>query len=691
MKKRAHFFPELVLLFLLSEVFALCELVLIPFFYLLIQVQGENLSSQLVYLLKTIHSTATFRNFQILGASALIFGLVGFAGEKAGKKISPKFQNSFILFASGGFFLFLLIILFLQAGSSPLSRIKELGFYLSSLLIYLFWLWSLGKRKAQISWAEVLCSGLGLSLILIFLRSIFVLYQPKSQLTIGLTLFFLMLLFPAFIWLGRKIDQKKYLPVQIGVYSLLLIFGFFILSLPLWSWGKYYLGKKIPKKASPNLVLLVLDTLRKDHLSLYGYARKTSPFLEKLGGSSWVFEQAFSSSPWTIPSHASFFTGLLPSQLNCHYEHFPLAEKFETLAEKLKKQGYFTLGWSNNPLLNYPSGLLQGFDRFVEAHPLELYSGELVFSWLLKLKPDYTQDSGAKYTNQKLARWLAHLSKKKKPFFLFVNYMETHLPYPTHPLAYQFFTNPETARKKYPQPDWDKYNCWREKNPQLKKAVEKWYDGAILYLDRQLEQLYQTLKQYQLLDNTILIILSDHGESFGEHNWWGHGATLYNTELAVPLIIHYPGKTSPQRIQSPLSLSQVPELIFQLLEEKNEAEILTHLKNQEVYAEIFKPVIYLERISRICPDYESEWLNRREKALIQYPYKLILSSRGEVKLFNFLTDPKEKNDLSRIKPELKKELLSRLQPKAGFLKQTRARAGFSAHTHQALKSLQYLK
>jgi len=157
------------------------------------------------------------------------------------------------------------------------------------------------------------------------------------------------------------------------------------------------------------------------------------------------------------------------------------------------------------------------------------------------------------------------------------------------------------------------------------------------------------------------------------------------------LIIHYPGKISPQRIQSPLSLSQVPELIFQLLEEKNEAEILTRLKNQEVYAEIFKPVIYLERISRTCPGYESDWLNRREKALIQYPYKLILNSRGEVKLFNFLTDPEEKKDLSRIKPELKQELLSRLQPQAKFLKQAPPLKSLSPHIHQALKSLQYLR
>ncbi len=690
MKQRTQLFSRLLLIFLLSEIFALSELILIPFSYLLIQIKGENLVSQLVYFSKTIHSTASFRNFQVLGILALISGVPGFIGENLAKRISQNLKNSFFIFAGGGFFLFLLIIFFLQASSTPLSIAKKLGFYLSSLMIYLFWLWNLWRRRGQLRWGEFLFSGLGFSLLLIFLRAILVLYQPEFFFWPGLGLCFFLLLFPALIWLGRKIERKNYLSLKLGVYSLLLIYGLLILSLPLWSWGKYYWGKK-PAKNSPGIILLVLDTLRKDHLSLYGYFRPTSPFLEKLGESSWVFEQAFSSSPWTIPSHASFFTGLLPSRLNCHYEHFPLAEKFETLAEKLKKQGYFTLGWSNNPLLNYPSGLLQGFDRFVEAHPLELYSGELVFSWILKLKPDYTRDSGAKYTNQKLARWLAHLSKKKKPFFLFVNYMETHLPYPTHPLAYQFFVNPETARKNYPQPDWDKYNCWGEKNPRLKKTVEKWYDGAIFYLDHQLAELYQKLEQNQLLDNTILIILSDHGESFGEHNWWGHGATLYNTELAVPLLIHFPEKLTSRRIQIPISLSELPELISQLLQEKSEQEILARLKEQEIYAEIFKPVIYLERISRTCPGYESDWLNRREKALIQYPYKLILNSRGEVKLFNFLTDPEEKNDLSRIKPELKQELLSRLQLQAKFLKQAPPLKSLSPHIHQALKSLQYLR
>ncbi len=116
----------------------------------------------------------------------------------------------------------------------------------------------------------------------------------------------------------------------------------------------------------PNIVLIVLDTTRSDRLSVYGHSRKTTPFLERFGSSGVRFDQAWSVSSWTLPSHATMFTGLHPDEHGATQENFTISEDLDTLAERLKTRGYQTAGFSNNPWVSHRVGLTQGFDHFSE-------------------------------------------------------------------------------------------------------------------------------------------------------------------------------------------------------------------------------------------------------------------------------------------------------------------------------------
>jgi len=223
----------------------------------------------------------------------------------------------------------------------------------------------------------------------------------------------LILLFAA-AGLGLVLDRKQsalMLWSKRALATVILSFGIFILLLPALSWRHLYLVPAAKKSSRPNLIMIVLDTVRSDHLSLYGYGRETTPFLDQLAEQSLVFDNAYSASPWTLSSHATFFTGLWPSEHNCTYENLRLDPQYTTLAETLESDGYFTIGWSNNPLLNYASGLTQGFDRFVENNQLALFFGDWLSKARLKRFPEYNQDNGAALTRRSLERWLPRLAR----------------------------------------------------------------------------------------------------------------------------------------------------------------------------------------------------------------------------------------------------------------------------------------
>jgi arylsulfatase A-like enzyme len=329
-------------------------------------------------------------------------------------------------------------------------------------------------------------------------------------------------------------------------------------------------------QGAPNVLLLILDTARAMSMSVDGFSRPTTPVLEEFARSGVNFVQALSPSSWTLPSHASMFTGYLPHQMSSGLKT-PLDDKFPTLAEELGKRGYVTGGFAAN--LHYVSrdfGLARGFAHFSDY---AISPGELVLNSsigrYLSVRADFRRLVGfydilgrknAARLDRDLLGWLdGH--KDGRPFFAFVNYYDVHEPY--FPPA-EFDRKFASAVKRKPYQTDQSIRGARmvgklRMTPAEMEREHEAYMGAMNYLDTEIGRLLADLKQRGLLENTIVIVAGDHGEQFGEHGYFVHGNSLYSPVERVPLIISYP-RTVPQgkTVSTRLNLRDLPTTIFDL-------------------------------------------------------------------------------------------------------------------------------
>ncbi|MBX6312588.1 MAG: sulfatase-like hydrolase/transferase [Isosphaeraceae bacterium] len=325
---------------------------------------------------------------------------------------------------------------------------------------------------------------------------------------------------------------------------------------------------------APNVLLIVLDTVRADHLSLYGYHRATSPHLAKLARRGVRFAHARAPAPWTLPSHASMFTGRWPHELSARDDR-PLDASEPTLAEFLAARGYATAGFVANTFFCNPwYGLGRGFhhyegdDRSLVATLRTSGLGRRIVRATVSARnarPDaYFDRKDAARINRDFLRWLP--SRGDRPFFAFLNYYDAHDPY----------VPPDSAPRRFglrPQgpADDELLRTWSvagklEPTPRNVALGRDSYDNCIAYLDEQLGQLFEELDRRGLLRNTVVIVTADHGEHFGEHGLFGHGNSLYGPEVHVPLLIVAPAGVPVDRvIPEPVSLRDLPATLADLL------------------------------------------------------------------------------------------------------------------------------
>jgi arylsulfatase A-like enzyme len=313
---------------------------------------------------------------------------------------------------------------------------------------------------------------------------------------------------------------------------------------------------------SPNVVLVILDTVRADHLTCYGYGRPTSPNLDRLGRQGVLFETAIAPSSWTLPSHASMLTGTYP---HAHHVDLPakqLASGFPILPRTLRRAGYRTAAFSGNTFyFTRATGLGQGFIHFGDFFLSTSDAlAQVNFVWDLdkllistKLAENYLGRQSAARMNRAALRWI---DGSRRPFFLVLNYMDAHDPYvPPEPWRHRFSERPNpSGRLNFPT-----------MTPgQLRDAVEA-YDGAIAYEDDQLGRLVGELDRRGLLSNTLLIVTSDHGEAFGGHELLGHANSLYFPLVHVPLLFHWPGHVpAGVRVARPVSTKDIAATVLAL-------------------------------------------------------------------------------------------------------------------------------
>ena len=291
----------------------------------------------------------------------------------------------------------------------------------------------------------------------------------------------------------------------------------------------------------PDILLVVIDTLRADHLSLYGYERPTSPRLDELAKDGLWFHRAYAQSGWTLASFASLLTGLYPHQHKvsrdgCLTEQFGrMSPATVTLAEALKSSGYATAAWANNTFLAPDFGLNDGFDVYD-------YKGAT-----------NTEHRSASETVAAGLAWLDTLEQDKRSF-LMLHFMEPHLNYvPPDDIHGTFATAPRPEALAYPR-NPDPFSLLQQGGRTLDEAglayLKALYDEEILATDRALGALFDGLKARGRLDNTLLVITADHGEEFWEHGRFEHGHDLWSELTRVPLVVHGPGLPKTGRVDT---------------------------------------------------------------------------------------------------------------------------------------------
>jgi arylsulfatase A-like enzyme len=331
-----------------------------------------------------------------------------------------------------------------------------------------------------------------------------------------------------------------------------------------------------PRPSAPNVVLIVWDTVRAYNTSLAGYTRNSTPNLARWARTGVNYGRAIAPAPWTYPSHACFFTGQWPLRLNAQWK-FTLEAPAPTLAEYLALHGYQTAGFAaNTNCCTYESGLARGFAHYDDyaLGPRSLLTRTVPGKWIVEQVMGQTdfhqrkwiglQSRGAREISEAFLGWL-NGRRTDRPFFGFLNYFDAHEPYlPPRGFEGRFGIRPTTRR------DYDRLLGFVgavKDARQLRDIVmaRDCYDDCIAYLDQELGRLLGELKRRGLLDNTVVIITSDHGEAFGEHGTIGHSYGVYLDEIFVPLVILAPGAPAGRSVNEPASLRDLPATVVDLL------------------------------------------------------------------------------------------------------------------------------
>lgn len=480
----------------------------------------------------------------------------------------------------------------------------------------------------------------------------------------------------------------------------------------------------------PNVILLVLDTHRLERMSLYGYGKETTPVLGEFAEGATVFDWGIATAPWTVPSHASMFTGLYPTVHQTTQSYTAIPSNIPTLPEMLSQNGYHTVGFCNNPLVGVlDNGLKRGFDEFYNysgtipdvpsfgdenrikrlqqtaatllqkaTTPIERKFGQSPL--LLKLAtmpifvPIWSRSFNFKGNTQRslgdVAQYLRYHTSTHddKPLFMFVNMMETHLPYfPPKNVMDRWvpYLNKDREARSFLQ----KFNTesYRWMAPMLEPFTEMQervlsdvYDAEVAYQDRQLRRVFRALKRSGELENTMVIIVSDHGESIGEHEFMGHAFVVYNELVRVPLFIHYPAMFEPgKRVQHDVSARRIFHTVLEGAGIPYEgyghtADSLSLTRSAEgadrepedevVVSEGFPPRNFINVMEMTNPEaIETYRLRKMRRAIYNDGRKLMTVGGQPDEFFSVYNDPLEKqnvldnpigfeNDILRMQKEL---------------------------------------
>ena len=426
-----------------------------------------------------------------------------------------------------------------------------------------------------------------------------------------------------------------------------------------------------------NVILITMDTVRADHMSLYGYERDTTPHLQELSKNATVYTHAIASSDMTLSTHASMFTGLYVRQHGAHYDlpsapaGRPLDNKFDTLAEILSENGYKTMAVvANHGFLGHSFNLNQGFQYYDQrtpvqflgcAQPFTLRNDVCNFMRLFSSPEQYDKYTrSAEEINKEVFRLFGKTERNNNRFFLFINYMDPHWPYiPPEPFDRLYPGKIEHfTMKRYFELVKDVMRDEDNISEKERNHMLSQYDGEIAYLDYNIMKLIERLKELDLYENSLIIITSDHGEAFGEKNLLGHGVSVYQDQVYVPLIIKYPHSNNGHVVNDIVtSIDIMPTIMDVLGFVKPEYMLGWSLVKDE-------PGNSRDIVSESFPrGMLSSWnpkFSRVARALFSGQYKFISSTVGKRELYNLGSDPDERENLYKSDERISMELEERL-------------------------------
>jgi arylsulfatase A-like enzyme len=421
-----------------------------------------------------------------------------------------------------------------------------------------------------------------------------------------------------------------------------------------------------------NVLLISIDTLRADHLGCYGYERPTSPTLDAVASAGVLFERASSTSPWTLPAHASMLTGLYPSRNGVRDCVNQLPEDVPTLATRLAARGMRTLGIVNSLNVSPRYGFRQGFEFFG-------YMSE----WDDPESPDARMiDRGEDITSQAI-RWLAQRTEGE-PFFLFLHYYDVHGDYAPKEEYRRAFVRP------YDGPitgESSQLNEFRAGERTIDEAGREHlidlYDAGIRQLDAVLARLFGYLETSGLDRDTLVVITSDHGEEFLEHGSVLHGRTHFEELISIPLLLRGPGVPQGLRIPNPVSLVDVVPTILSLLG-LPAPDGLDGIDLTRTWAapDTIPDRLVFSEADHTDTDHDVHRMARDER------YKLHLDTRtDEATLYDLHADPDETHDIAPTAPTQTDRLLTRLR---AFMAQEREAIDLGLPSDEELDKLRKL-
>jgi len=473
-----------------------------------------------------------------------------------------------------------------------------------------------------------------------------------------------------------------------------------------------------------NVVLILIDTARADHFSAYGYQRPTTPEIDRIASEGILFEHAISTANWTVPAHASILTGTPSSVHGADGKRLVLGPTLSTLPEIMGRHGYLTIGLTNNPLFSRLTGMTRGFGRFEDhwrSRGLEpvLLLQRIAEAMLAKWRAGKNH-GGADYTLPRLLEWIDRTRLEKgpdgqpRPFFAFVNLLEPHTRLAYHEgFTDLFMTDQDTVGDliRTPQTGFQLSRIPESRKEVDFRRYETLYDGEIRFADHHIGRFVQALDRRGLLDETLLIITSDHGTGMGEHGMFSHGHGVYEEVAWIPLILRSPDREKRSiRVRDPVLLSDLfPTILaFSRIQEpllgsasksRNLLDLSSSPPGWEVVVEENTNEMFNRIARKLKPDLDLSSLpNQRRKAIYKGNLKYILNvdSQSE-ELYDLAADPGELENLAEERRSDRERLAQELNDWVQDLSSGEADGASAAgseldsETKRALRSLGYIQ